>query len=449
MRRLWKGEVIFGHDGPAGKFPVLHLDASFDEDIPLGFVAFGPNSLALAGRCFDAVVLHTFFTDETVERCVATVRSAAEAAGPRSGVGAHLVVLRDDRRPPPRAAAAEEDGRPARDLPPGLRRPARRDQRLGSRGAGALSRRRGRVVVPGRARRQGRHRRRSSTSRRCCPTSGSSPRRPATRQRCAARVLRQFDLGVDGVIMHGATPTELAPVVDAYRAIRPAGRFDGWPPNPGRTPRNRVRSAHALHNFVLAGRPERRGASVDDREHPARRGCAPRPTAPRWSPACPTRPTGGAGPTPSCSPTPSAWRRRCSPASSRASTWPCGRRTSRSGCCSSTARRSPGLVLVTVNPAYRPSELEYVLRQSRAVGIFLLPEFRDEPDGGSARVRARRAPRPARCTCSSPSGTRSSSRAARADAASRREAGGRRGAARTRRARPDFPKGALLHAPWA
>jgi len=81
MRRLWKGEVVFGHDGPAGKFPVLHLDSSFDEDIPLGFVAFGPNSLALAGRCFDSVVLHTFFTDETVERCVATVRAAAEQAG--------------------------------------------------------------------------------------------------------------------------------------------------------------------------------------------------------------------------------------------------------------------------------------------------------------------------------------------------------------------------------
>jgi hypothetical protein len=47
-------------------------------------------------------------------------------------------------------------------------------------------------------------------------------------------VLRQFDLGVDGVIMHGATPAQLAPVVEAYRDIRPAGRFDALDPNPGR-----------------------------------------------------------------------------------------------------------------------------------------------------------------------------------------------------------------------
>ena len=70
LRRLWHGEVVFGHDGPAGTFPILHLDARFDEEIPLGLVAFGPNSLALAGRAFDMVVLHTFFTDETVSRAV-------------------------------------------------------------------------------------------------------------------------------------------------------------------------------------------------------------------------------------------------------------------------------------------------------------------------------------------------------------------------------------------
>jgi fatty-acyl-CoA synthase len=35
-----------------------------------------------------------------------------------------------------------------------------------------------------------------------------------------------------------------------------------------------------------------------------------------------------------------------------------------------------GLVLVTVNPAYQPGELAYVLNHSGAVGIFLTPEFR-------------------------------------------------------------------------
>ena len=35
-----------------------------------------------------------------------------------------------------------------------------------------------------------------------------------------------------------------------------------------------------------------------------------------------------------------------------------------------------GLILVTVNPALRPTELAYVLNQSSAAGIFLVPEFR-------------------------------------------------------------------------
>ena len=35
-----------------------------------------------------------------------------------------------------------------------------------------------------------------------------------------------------------------------------------------------------------------------------------------------------------------------------------------------------GLTLVTVNPAFRPAELAYVLNQSGAAGIFLVPEFR-------------------------------------------------------------------------
>jgi hypothetical protein len=49
---------------------------------------------------------------------------------------------------------------------------------------------------------------------------------------CATRVCDQFVAGADGVILHGATPDELAPVVDAYRSVRPAA-VAGWPANPG------------------------------------------------------------------------------------------------------------------------------------------------------------------------------------------------------------------------
>ncbi len=81
MRRLFHGETIVGHDGPIGSYPALRLDPNFDEDIKLGMVAFGPKSLELAGRAFDKVILHTFFTDETLSRCVRIVKNAAEVAG--------------------------------------------------------------------------------------------------------------------------------------------------------------------------------------------------------------------------------------------------------------------------------------------------------------------------------------------------------------------------------
>ncbi len=44
-----------------------------------------------------------------------------------------------------------------------------------------------------------------------------------------------------------------------------------------------------------------------------------------------------------------------------------------------------GVVLVTVNPAYQPRELEYVLRQSRSSGIFYLRSFRGNPMEESLR----------------------------------------------------------------
>jgi probable F420-dependent oxidoreductase len=233
LRRLFHGEVVLGHDGPAGSYPVLHLDSSFDEDIPLGFVAFGPRSLAFAGRAVDMVVLHTFFTDETVERCVRTVRRSAEEAGrdPASvRVWSCYATVHDDLPEPVRLRKTV--GRLATYLqgygdllvrtngwdPAPLER-FRADPVVAS-FPGALDAKADTATLEHVAT--------------LLPEEWLEPAATGPAARCAERVLRQFDLGVDGVIMHGASPDELAPVVEAYRSVRPTGRFEALDPNPGR-----------------------------------------------------------------------------------------------------------------------------------------------------------------------------------------------------------------------
>ncbi len=234
MRRLWHGETVIGHDGPAGKFPVLHLDSSFDEDIPIGYAAFGPKSMALGGRVMDMVVLHTFFTDEAVERCVRIVREEADKAG--------------------RDPAAVRIWSCYATVPDGLPEAVRLKKTVGRlstylRGYGdlivkandwdpaALTRF---LTDPEVAAFKGTIDRTADPAllahiAELLPSEWFEPMATGSPQECAERVLRQFDLGVDGVIMHGATPAELAPVVEAYRTIRPAARFDHVQANPGRS----------------------------------------------------------------------------------------------------------------------------------------------------------------------------------------------------------------------
>jgi probable F420-dependent oxidoreductase len=233
LRRLFHGELVLGHDGPAGAWPVLHLDSDFSEDIPLGITAFGPRTLALAGRAYDMVVLHTFFTDETVERAVDIVRTSAEQAGrdPASvRIWSCYATVHDGL--PEEVRLRKTVGRLATYLQ------GYGDLMVKTNGwdPAVLARFRADAVVtsvPGAidAKADTTTLEHIAT---LLPEQWMEPAATGTPQRCAERVLRQFDLGVDGVIMHGATPDELAPVVEAYRPLRPEGRFDALDPNPGR-----------------------------------------------------------------------------------------------------------------------------------------------------------------------------------------------------------------------
>ncbi len=234
FRRLWKGEMILGHDGPLGSYPYLFQDADFDEDIPLLLVAIGEKTLELAGRCMDAVVLHTFFGDEALVNSVAAVRRGADQAGRDPAevrvwsvlatVGDHIDDATRLKKTVGRMASylqgygdllVQVNG-----WDPAVIERFRADEFVQNfRGAFDAK---------------------ATTSEleylaTLIPAEWVASAATGTPEQCTATILRQFDLGADSVILHGATPAELAPILPAYRAARPAG-LAALPVNPGRHP---------------------------------------------------------------------------------------------------------------------------------------------------------------------------------------------------------------------
>ena len=163
------------------------------------------------------MVLHTFFTDETLQRCVRTVKDAAERAGRDPSevrvwscfatVGDHL---------PEDVRLKKTVGRMATYLqgygdlmvetnrwdPAPLQRFRTDDLVTSMRGAidqVATTEQLEHIAT-------------------LIPDEWLAPAATGSPERCVAAVRGQFDLGADAVILHGASPTELAPIVEAYRS---------------------------------------------------------------------------------------------------------------------------------------------------------------------------------------------------------------------------------------
>ena len=217
MRRLWKGETVLNYADLTGTYPVLRLDPAFDLDIPLSITAFGPQTLQMAGRAYDNVILHTFFTDETTQRAVQMVKNSAEQAGRDPStvkVWSCLATIGDHIGPALRLKKTV--GRLATYLQaygdlmvrtnnwdPEVLKRFRADEfvktfpgALDAKGTTEDLER----VAP------------------LIPEEWLAPSATGTPEQCVAAIRNQFALGCDGVIMHGATPTELAPIVAAYKA---------------------------------------------------------------------------------------------------------------------------------------------------------------------------------------------------------------------------------------
>jgi alkanesulfonate monooxygenase SsuD/methylene tetrahydromethanopterin reductase-like flavin-dependent oxidoreductase (luciferase family) len=75
------------------------------------------------------------------------------------------------------------------------------------------------------------------------PEAWLAPAAMGSPEQCVAAIRRQFDLGCDGVILHGASPDDLAPIVQEYARTRDHQRFAHLPANPALAPRLATRAA--------------------------------------------------------------------------------------------------------------------------------------------------------------------------------------------------------------
>lgn len=215
MRRLWNGDTVMNWSDLTGTYPVLRLDPEFRLDIPLSITVFGEKTLQMAGRTYDNVILHTFFTDETTARAVKTVKQSALEAGRNpddvkvwscfATIGDHIdPALRLKKTVGRLATYLQAYGDlmvRTNNWDPAVLKRFREDEFVRS-FPGALDAK-GTTedlerVAP------------------LIPEEWLAPSAQGTPEQCAAAVRGQFDLGCDGVIMHGATPEELAPIVHAY-----------------------------------------------------------------------------------------------------------------------------------------------------------------------------------------------------------------------------------------
>ena len=234
LRTLWSGGSVAGHEGPSGSYPYLNQDSSFDERIPVLMMAIGEKTLQLAGRVADGVVLHTFMSEATVRRAVEVVRNAAADAGrdPHAvRVWSVLATVTDDV--PQELRLRKLVGR----LATYLQGYGEVLVRTNGWDLADLERFRTDDLVvgyPGAFDAVGTVEDLTHLRDHVLPAEWLAASATGTAADCVERITDQLDAGADSVVLHGATPTELAPVIEAWRAIRPDDRgLDNLPANPG------------------------------------------------------------------------------------------------------------------------------------------------------------------------------------------------------------------------
>ncbi len=240
LRSLWAGNNYSG-EGPLGSYPYLFVAEAPKKAPPLLLGALGPKTLALAGRCYDGVLLHPFLTDEAVTRATKIVHDAAEAAGRDPGSVKIWSTM---------VCAADQDADETSAIGPARLLTYVHMEGYGEQifaanewNPGILKKIRAHPLFEGgRTADQDFSRYETAEVAALFPDEWlASSAALGTAEHCARRLNQNFDAGADGILLHGSVPKQVASLLDAYEKIRYADRFianDPWmqpsPPGTGR-----------------------------------------------------------------------------------------------------------------------------------------------------------------------------------------------------------------------
>ncbi len=230
MHKLWRGERELGHTSALGNYPALQLADYVNEDIPVLYIGFGPNSLHQAGKVYDGAHLHTFMSNQALSEAVANFRAGETEAGRSGGklwsVFATACDVSDERYLKLIVAR----------LATYLQIPGYGEALVGVNGwdMDTLAAFRSAPIVAGMS---GAIDSVASFTE-LAEIEKLIPEhwRPAAvgdAQTCAKRWVEQFEAGADGLIIHASTPEEFAPVLAEYEKIRPSQLFEGRTNRPG------------------------------------------------------------------------------------------------------------------------------------------------------------------------------------------------------------------------
>lgn len=221
LKTLWSGGSVLDHRGEMGHYPYLSMGKWLQAEIPLHFVGFGPASLRFAGAHFDGVHLHTFITPEGLARARALVREGAEQAGRDPDAVKIHAVLATACNPGREDYLHKIVARMATYMQaPGY---AELLVKLNGWDPAVLDAFRASEVVksiPGGIDSV-------ATLEQLEQISELIPEdwlhaAVGSAEACAAQWQRELDNGADSVVIHGSSPAEFQPVLEAYRAVRAA-----------------------------------------------------------------------------------------------------------------------------------------------------------------------------------------------------------------------------------